>query len=160
MKKFMNKSLIFLGVGVVVLLVELLILNSSLWQLNVLTYLLTVGIIPAIVLFVSLLLYGMTAKSSAKLTFVMAILLALVFSGIMLAYCSAVVTPELMDTILANSVTSENTQVSMTTATAGDNIQSILMYTAFAGLGAMVGNRIRRKKNPAPVANPRDEYDN
>ena len=90
----------------------------------------------------------------------MAIVLALVFSGIMLVYCSAIVTPELMETILANSMTSENTQVSMTTATAGDNIQSVLMYTAFAGLGALVGNRIRRKKTPAPVAESQNEYDN
>lgn len=160
MKKFLDKSLIFLGAGVIALLVELLILNSSLQQLNVLTYLLTVGIIPAVMLFVSLLLYSITAKAPAKLTYVMAIVLALVFSGIMLAYCSAVVTPELMDTILANSITSENTQVSMTAASTGDNIQSILMYTAFAGLGALVGNRIRRKKAPTPVVTAQDEYDN
>lgn len=158
MKKHMDKSFLFLGAGILVLLVELLIVNGNLPQLNVLSYLLCIGIIPAVILCVSSLLYSATAKSSVTLSYALAIIMALVFSGIMLLYCSAAITPELVDTILANSVSAENTQVSMTAASAGDNIQSVLIFVAFSGAGAFIGNRIRKKRN-APEIIADSEYD-
>lgn len=159
MKKIMDKGFIFLGVGLAAMLVELLILNGCLGSLNVLTYLLAIGIIPAVILCVSTLLFSANTKIPAKFTYVAALVMALVFAGIMLLYCSAVITPELVNTILTNSITSDTTQVSMTTASAGDNIQSVLIFVAFSGVGAFIGNRIRKKKTPAPVATAEDEYD-
>ncbi len=158
MKKFFDKSFWFLGAGVLALTVEILILNSCLEQLNVLSYLLFIGIIPAVILCVCALLYSATAKTSVKASYVAAIVMALLFAGVMLLYCSAVATPELMDTILTNSMTSENVKVSMTTASAGDNIQSVLIFVAFSGVGAFIGNRIRKKRSPAEVLID-DEYD-
>ncbi len=163
MKKSLDKSLVFHGIGVLILLAELLIVNGFLAQLNIFTYLLVIGIIPAIVLFAGSLLHSMFTKASALFTYIAALVIALVFSGIMLIYCSATITPELIDTILNNTITSDTAQVSMTTASAGDNIQSILIFVAFSGIGAFVGNCIRNKKAAAPAKQPVDiasEYDN
>ena len=160
MKKKMNVGLVFPAAGVLALAAELLIVNGRLEQLNILTYLLAIGIIPAAILFVSMLLYGAVSKGKAVTAYVLAIGMALVFSGVMLLYCGSAITPELVDTILANSVTSETTQVSMTAASAGDNIQSVLIFAAFAGMGAFLGSRIGRKKVPAAPAAEQDEYDN
>lgn len=160
MKKFMDRGLVFVGAGVLALLAELLILDRNLSQLNIFTYLLAIGILPAVILLVSMLLYSATTGASSGVTYVVAIVMALICAAAMLVYCGNAITPELVDTILANSVTSENTQVSMTTASAGDNIQSVLIFAAFSGLGAFIGNRIRRKQISATPASARDEYDN
>lgn len=160
MKKNINMGLAFPAAGVLALAVELLVVNGRLQQLNILSYLLAIGIIPALILFVSMLLHGAVGKGKPAFAYGLAIAMALVFSGVMLIYCSNAITPELVDTILANSVTSENTQVSMTEATAGDNIQSVLIFMAFAGMGAFIGNRIGRKKTPAAAPAAESEYDN
>ena len=159
MKKYMDKGLIFLGAGLLAMLLELLILHQNLNQLNILTYLLAIGIIPAVILFVSVLLYSANTKAAPVLTYARAIAMALIFSVIMLVYCGNAITPELVETILANSITSDTTQVSMTEASAGDNIQSVLIFVAFSGIGAFIGNRIRKKKAPAPATSIEDEYD-
>ena len=48
----------------------------------------------------------------------------------------------------------------MSTASAGDNIQSILLFVAFSGLGVFVGNRIRTSKHKKDKNFcQKDEYD-
>lgn len=39
----------------------------------------------------------------------------------------------------------------MNTATAGDNIQSILLYVAFSGLGCYIGTLVYKKKNKSAI---------
>lgn len=58
-------------------------------------------------------------------------------------------------------MTSDTTQVSMNTATAGDNIQSILLYVAFSGVGCFIGTSIYKKKMNKNVSNNPNinEYD-
>lgn len=160
MKKFFDKGMIFLGGAVVLLLAELLALHLNLQELNVLTYLLTVGLLPAVILFAGMLGYSLSTKAPAKVTYVTAIVMTLLFSGIMLLYCGSAITPELVDTIIANSITDSTTQVSMTTASAGDNIQSILIFAAFAAAGTFIGNRIRKKKTPQSAPSVESEYGN
>lgn len=159
MKKNIIAGFVFPVAGLLALAAELLIVNGRLQQLNILTYLLTIGIIPAAILFVSMLLHTAPGKAKPAHAYLLAVGMALVFSAVMLVYCGNAITPELVETILANSVTSETTQVSMTAASAGDNIQSVLIFMAFAGLGAFIGNRIGRKKRPSAPAALQDEYD-
>lgn len=158
--KMKDKSLLFLGAGLCILFLELLFVGTKLNSLNVLTYLLSVGLLPAIILFASSLLYSMNATTSKKFTYIAAIALALVFSVILLVFCSNMITDEVIDTIIANSITSDTTQVSMTTASAGDNIQSILLFVAFSGLGAFIGNRRMSKCKKDAKHSHLDEYDN
>ena len=146
MKKWLDRSVWFHGVGVLLLLTELTVVSTMLTRLNVLSYLLVIGIIPAAVLFMCSLLHGACAKTAPLSTYLAAVLAALLFAGVMLLYCGSAITPELMDTILTNSITSDTAQVSMTEASAGDNIQSILIFVAFSGVGAFLGNYIRRKR--------------
>lgn len=162
MKKWLDRSVVFHGIGVLLLLIELAVVSALLTQLNVLSYLLVIGILPAAVLFVCSLLHGTFAKTAPLGTYLAAVAVALLFAVVMLLYCGATVTPELMDTILTNSITSDTTQVSMTEASAGDNIQSVLIFVAFSGLGAFIGNHIRRKRDgvqPHTTERVLNEYD-
>lgn len=162
MKKIFDKGIIFHVAGTLILAAMLLIISGLLDRLNILTYLLVIGIIPAVILFICSLLHSSTTRASGLSTYVTALVVALLFAGIMLAYCGTMFSSELVDSILANSVTSDTTQVSMSTASAGDNIQSILLFVAFSAAGAFIGNRIRRKKTAktsAVTGKTESEYD-
>ena len=130
-------------------------------NLNVLTYLLCIGFIPAIVLFATSLIYSSFANKTKLIKYVMAIVVALVFSTILLAFCELMISEEIVDQIIKNSMTSDTTQVSMNTATAGDNIQSILLYIACSGIGCFIGTSIYKKKMSKKVSNNTNinEYD-
>lgn len=158
MKK--KKGLLYLGVGLCVLFLELFIVSTNLKALNVFTYLLSVGVLPAVILFITSLLYSLNAKTTKKIKYIVAIMIALVFSAILLVFCANMITTELIDLIISNSITSDTAQVSMSTASAGDNIQSILLFVAFSGFGAFIGNRIRTSKHKKDKNfYQRDEYD-
>ena len=102
----------------------------------------------------------MNAKTTKKIKYIVAVMLAFVFSVIMLVFCANMITTELIDIIISNSITADTTQVSMSTASAGDNIQSILLFVAFSGLGVFVGNRIRTSKHKKDKNFcQKDEYD-
>lgn len=64
---------------------------------------------------------------------------------------------EIMDIIIANTVTSDNMQVSLNQANAGDNIQSFIIFIAIGGIGSLLGNKLSQKdKN---VGEGIEEYD-
>lgn len=158
--KMKEKGLLYLGVGLCALFLELFVVSINLNALNVFTYLLSVGLLPAIILFVTSLLYSLNAKTTKKIKYIVAVMLAFVFSVIMLVFCANMITTELIDIIISNSITADTTQVSMSTASAGDNIQSILLFVAFSGLGVFVGNRIRTSKHKKDKNFcQKDEYD-
>ncbi|MFQ7574940.1 MAG: hypothetical protein ACLRLD_05980 [Lachnospira sp.] len=160
MKKISDKNLWFIIAGLVFILLELLIVNNFLEQLNVFTYLLAVGFLPAVILFFSSFLYSCYSSVDKKIKYVLAIMLALIFSVIMLVYCGSVINSEIIDIIVKNSMTSDMVTVSMNPASAGDNIQSVLLFVAFSGVGAILGNKINRKRKKAFFeTNISQEYD-
>ena len=162
MKKLFDKKILIWLLGFVVLVLELVFIALNLNNLNVLTYLLCIGFIPAIILFVTSLTYSSFANKTKLTKYVMAIIVALVFSTILLTFCDLLISEEIVDQIIKNSMTSDTTQVSMNTATAGDNVQSILLYIAFSGIGCFIGTSIYKKrmlKNTAQETNTSNEYD-
>ncbi|NLE24262.1 MAG: hypothetical protein GX625_02805 [Clostridiaceae bacterium] len=161
MKKLFDKKILVWFLGLFVLALELVFITFNLTNLNVLTYLLCIGFIPAIILFVTSLIYSSFANKTKLTKYVLAIVAALVFSAILLTFCELMISTETVNQIIENSMTSDTTQVSMNTATAGDNIQSILLYVAFSGVGCFIGTSIYKKKMNKNVSNNPNinEYD-
>lgn len=146
MKNLFNKKILIWVVGLFVLALELIFVATNLTHLNVLTYLLCIGFIPAIILFVVSLIYSSFANNTKLTKYVLAIVAALVFSAVLLTFCEIMISNEVVNQIIKNSMTSDTTQVSMNTGTAGDNIQCILLYVAFSGIGCFIGTSIHKKK--------------
>lgn len=163
MKKMINKNLFILVGGLFVLLLELIVVYTKLTSLNVLTYIFSVGLFPALILFIIFFVYSYKANVDKKESYILAITFAIIFAIIMLGFCGAVITPELVDKIVANSITSNTTQASMTTASTGDNVQSVLIFIASSGLGALLGNKLKLKKittdKHVNTISIKDEYD-
>lgn len=162
MKNLFDKKILIWFLGFFVLALELVFIAFNLINLNVFTYLLCIGFIPAIVLFVTSLIYSSFANKTKLTKYVMAIVVALIFSIILLTFCELLISEEIVNQIIKNSMTSDTTQVSMNTATAGDNIQSILLYIAFSGIGCFVGTLIYKKRTSKTIAqetNTATEYD-
>ncbi len=149
MKEAFNKNSLIWVVGVAALAIELIIANIHLSELTVFTYLLVIGIIPAILLLGGALLFGLKSDATKAFKYVVSLALAVVFSVIVLGYCTLFVDEELITTIVQNTVSDDGILVSVNMASAGDNIQSILLYIAFSGIGCFIGTHMHKKKNKA-----------
>lgn len=161
MKNLFDKKILIWFLGLFVLVFELIFIAFNLTNLNVLTYLLCIGFVPAIILFATSLIYSSFTNKTKLIKYVLAIVNALFFSAILLTFCELLISEEIIDQIIKNSMTSDTTQVSMNKATAGDNIQSILLYIAFSGIGCFIGTSINKKKTNKNVSNNANinEYD-
>lgn len=151
MKKKFDRKILCWILGFISLAIELIVVRLNLTSLNVLTYLSAIGFFPAIILFVTSLIYSSQSRASKLGKYIASIVCAIVFSVVLLVYCDVFISKEIVDQIIQNSISSDTTQVSMNTATAGDNIQSILLYVAFSGLGCYIGTLVYKKKNKSVV---------
>lgn len=162
MKKIIEGKMMVWLAGLIVLAIELVVVTINITSLNVLTYLLCIGFLPAIILFTSSLVYSSKANTSKLCKYVLSIIIAVIFSAILLVYCKMNINEGIVEQIIRNSVTSDTTQVSMNKATAGDNIQSILLYIAFSGIGCFIGTSVYKKKAKSILTrnkNNMSEYD-
>ena len=106
-----------------------------------------IGIIPAILLLGGALLFGLKSDATKAFKYVVSLVFAVVFSVIVLGYCTLFVDEELITTIVQNTISDDSILVSVNMASAGDNIQSILLFIAFSGIGCFIGTHIHGKKN-------------
>lgn len=161
MKNVFDKRMLIWFFGLIGLALELVLVAINLDSLNVITFMLGIGLIPAIILFVASLIFGSFSDRTKLTKYVMSIMVALVFSAILITFCQIMLRPEIVERIIENSVSTGTTQVSMSTATAGDNIQSVLLYIAFSGLGCFIGTSIYKKRMHKNSTNneKNNEYD-
>lgn len=162
MKKIIDKKMLVWLAGLIVLAIELVVVTINITSLNVLTYLLYIGFLPAIILFASSIVYSSKANTSKIWKYVLSIIIAIIFSAILIAYCKMNINEGIVEQIIRNSVTSDTKQVSMNTATVADNIQSILLYIAFSGIGCFIGTSVYKKKGKSILTRNKNnisEYD-
>ena len=161
MKIFDKKMIIWL-VGLITLVFEFVIVTINLTRLNILTYLLYIGFFPAFILFVTSLVYSFQANTSKLSKYILSVIVAVIFSAILLVYFGVYINEEIVERIIQNSMTFDTMQVSINTATVGDNIQMFLLYIAFSGIGCFIGNLVykkRRKSINSHNNNDTSEYD-
>lgn len=158
MHKNFDSKLLFLLAAIAVIAIEITIVSIIVNSLNVLAYLFAVEIFPALALFFFSLLYGLFTASKRSFMFAAVFICAITSSIIMFLFCGAVITPEVVERMIANSETN-GAIVSINTASTGDNIQSVLLFVAFAGLGVLIGDRIKSKRKKVSTTLIDEEYD-
>lgn len=134
-------------IGMMVLAADLFYVFVHLSKLNVISYLLSIGIFPAVVLLATSFLFSIFSAKTKKNKYFFAVAVAFVFAVLTLIFCSLVLNDAVIAQMISNSMFSEDVEVSVRLGNTGDTVQSFLLYIAFAGIGCFFGNVLRTKHN-------------
>ncbi|MGI5889004.1 MAG: hypothetical protein ACOX6J_06500 [Oscillospiraceae bacterium] len=162
MKKVVDRKIIIWLAAFGVLAVDLITAGVCLERLNVLTYMLAIGLLPLLTLFICGILYGRSSDASKSGKYFVSVFAAVLFSIVLMIFCSNLITEDVIAKIIENSMTSQTMQVSMTEGTVLDNVISFIMLIASSVIGCLIGCSIRKrkeKKTKAATGDGMKEYD-
>lgn len=163
-EKFIEKAMLVWIIGFIALAADLAYMSVNLTKLNIVVYLLCIGVIPVLILFAVSFIYACISVNSKRTRYIIAVAAAIVFALIALLVCNSFISQEVIDQLINNSKVSGNMEVSVRMGNSGDTIQSFLVFIAFSGIGCFLGNTVRTKmlSKPGSGANEvktESEYD-
>ncbi len=155
----MKKNIVILIIGIALQTLLMIYLSSILNSLTIITFMLFTILLPNIIIAISSLLFAIFTKVKRKVILSINVCYACISATISLIFCSIFVDNDLMNILIENTVVSDNMQVSITLATAGDNIQSYIIAVALAGISTLIADKIKNRYSgkKMPVT---DLYDN
>ncbi len=141
-------------IGIVVEIIWLVYVKFSLNTIDILQYMLYSIGIPAVIVALTSFLYSLKSQNSTRKKYICSVINSVIMASVLMIFCMIFIDSDVMNTIMNNTITSENVQVSISFAKAGDNVQSYLIFIAIGGLGTLLGNKFGKKKVIV-----QDEYD-
>lgn len=150
----MKKTIIYL-IGIIVELIWLVYVKINLDTMNIIQYMIYSIVVPALIVAATSFIYALKSQESARKNYVYSVANSIIMATILTVFCLLFINEDAITVIMDNTVTSDNVQVSISQAKAGDNIQSYLIFIAIGGLGTLLGNKIGKKKDEPK----QDEYD-
>ncbi|MBO6154650.1 MAG: hypothetical protein J6O60_04390 [Lachnospiraceae bacterium] len=141
-------------IGIVVEIIWLVYVKFSLNTIDILQYMLYSIGIPVVIVALTSFLYSLKSHNSTRKKYICSVINSVIMASVLTIFCMLFINSDVINTIMNNTITSENVQVSISLAKAGDNVQSYLIFIAIGGLGTLLGNKFGKKKVIV-----QDEYD-
>lgn len=141
--------------GIIVEIIWLVYVKFNLNTIDILQYMLYSIVIPALIVALTSFVYSLKSRNSTKKKYIYSVINSTIMATILTVFCLVFIDIDVLNTIMNNTATSENVQVSISQAKAGDNVQSYLIFIAIGGIGTLLGNKFGKRNE---VINP-DEYD-
>lgn len=133
-------------IGIVVEIIWLTYVKFSLNTIDILQYMLYSIGIPVVIVALTSFLYSLKSQNGTRKKYICSVINSVIMASVLTIFCTIFIDSDVINTIMNNTITSENVQVSISQAKAGDNVQSYLIFIAIGGLGTLLGNKFGKKK--------------
>lgn len=150
----MKRNIICVLTTIIIIIAYMLFAITQLNKLTVLSFMVVIIIIPLLLLMAGNIVTTIFSKTNFRITVLINIVGALISVMSVFIISHYLIDTSIIDTIINNTSVGENVSVSMSEATAGDNITSVLLYVATAYIASLITYKIKRKlrKNSSSIS--------
>mgnify|MGYP001396197507 CR=1 FL=1 len=141
----MSKRISILVVGGLLQVALMLYLTSVLKTFTIINFMVFTILLPNVIIAISAFLFGIGNKIKRKIMLTINICYAVMSVTLFMVFSNLFVDEKLISILIENTVVSNNMKVSVSPATAGDNIQSYIIAIAIAGIATMIADKINKK---------------
>ena len=140
----MKKLLSISAISIIFTIITLVISSPKLEEMSIFNYLFSVVVLPIIYILVFSIISTVVANIEFKSSLLGNAVISFINALIITVTSVILVTEEVINKIISNTSVGEGVEMSIGAGSAGDNLQSFILFIAVAGISTFIGSKLRK----------------